>query len=131
MFADTYTYLSAVLGHWWSGYWYLTGVPEALILIFPNPMRHATAWLDRAVSPNTRLSIYRWIFVGGLLVAGFLSWDEQYQRAGSTDPRDPTSKQSEVIRDLARQGSSYSADVYCLETDERFLSVRKKMDEGS
>ena len=36
MFAHLLTYLEAVIGYWFTGFWFLTAVPEALSYVLPD-----------------------------------------------------------------------------------------------
>lgn len=84
MIAHFWVYIETVIGVWFTGYWFITGLPEALSYVMPSAMAEgATARLDQWVSPGTRQRFYRGIFLIGIFIAGFIAWDEQYQIATS------------------------------------------------
>lgn len=118
MLAEIKIYVESVILNWITGFYFITGLPQVFSFIAPSYTARATAWLGSSVSTeDKRQSLYRILFVLGILVAGFVSWDQQYHRAQSqtseADPRDPTPKESTLIRDLAIKGF-YKVKLYCL-----------------
>lgn len=82
MLAHFLTYLAAVISYWFTGFWFLTAVPEALSYMLPNTT-FATAgeWLDSWFNAQTRRKLYALLAAFGFVVAAFLAWDEQYEKS--------------------------------------------------
>jgi len=84
MLAEFRIYVEAVINVWFTGYWFITALPEALSYIVPSfAPESVAARLDLWVSSETRQRFYRAVFLLGIFFAGFVAWDEQYQLATS------------------------------------------------
>lgn len=85
MLSDFAAYLVAVIAIWFSGYWFLTAIPEALSWVMPDAStRKVVARVDHWVSVDTRQSFYRFLFVIGFFIAGFIAGDDQYRIANAS-----------------------------------------------
>jgi hypothetical protein len=87
MIGDFLTYIEGVMVAWFTGYWFLTAIPEALSYVVPSASaERVQARLDQWVSVETRQYFYRALFIVGVFIAGFVAWDEQYQAATMRTP---------------------------------------------
>jgi hypothetical protein len=101
MLGDFLTYIEAVIGVWFTGYWFLTALPEALSYVLPSALlEKMVARLDRWASPETRQYFYRWLFISGIFIAGFLAWDEQYQIAISKSSETLVAKSYDATKSI-------------------------------
>src|SRR5581483_1493626 len=89
MLHEIWLYLCAVVGKWFTGYWFLTGIPEAASYVVSGDLmpRCISAFVEK-ISPNTRQEICRLLFIVGFLIAGFLAWDDQYRIAITKSPEE-------------------------------------------
>ena len=102
MLENFLTYIEAVIGAWFTGYWFLTALPEALSYVVPSASpEKLMARLDQWTSYETRQYFYRCLFIVGIFVAGFLAWDEQYQIAISKSPETLVAKVTALQSQLA------------------------------
>lgn len=88
---EFWLYLQAVISNWFTGFWFLTAVPEALSYMLPEAwFGGISTWLDERIEEDNRRKIYRVIALAGLLIASFYAWDEQYKIAMSKSPEEIT-----------------------------------------
>ena len=81
MLAHAFTYAEAVISYWFTGFWFLTAVPEALsYVLLDTTFEMAGKRLDSWVTHPTRRKIYALLAVFGFVVAAFLAWEEQYEK---------------------------------------------------
>jgi hypothetical protein len=115
---DLRAYLLAVFGYWINAYWVGTAIPEVLGRVMP------TTWakwvmpdrIDRYLAPEKRQKLYRALFLFGILAAGYMAWDEQYQAASKKSPElkpsfDLSMQDPSFIEDPRELGKKF-VDVY-------------------
>src|SRR5208337_5191593 len=81
MIADIRIYVHQVIGVWFNTWWVVTAVPEILSYMTDMTPERVTAFLDRVASPHARQRFYRGLFLIGILISGFIAWDEQHHAA--------------------------------------------------
>jgi hypothetical protein len=102
MIGDFLTYIEAVMVAWFTGYWFLTAIPEALSYVVPSASaERVQVRLDQWVSVETRQSFYRALFIVGVFIAGFIAGDEQYQVAISKSPEALTAQLTSLQNEIA------------------------------
>ncbi|HTT76024.1 MAG TPA: hypothetical protein VMF50_08590 [Candidatus Binataceae bacterium] len=103
MLHDIWIYAGSFVGYWFDGYWVLTTLPEIAVKSaewFPEWAASISTWLDRwLLTAEGRRRLSAALFVIGILAAGFLAWDDQYQLANTVSRPAAQTQIDEAVRD--------------------------------
>jgi hypothetical protein len=82
-----YLYFSALFSYWWFDLFWLSSIPLVLDLALEVLAPGAAAGIGRYLDPKRRRLFFAVLAMLGLLIAGFLPWNDQYRLAANLAQR--------------------------------------------
>jgi hypothetical protein len=101
MLSELRVYAWDLISNWAGLFWAGSLILDVVSFVLKKSQILAISdWLDQWMVEETRLRMLRTVLIAGLLIAGFLAWDEQYQIAISKSPETMTAEVSTLTSQL-------------------------------